>query len=158
MKGLSCIRFLLTLHHTITQPNSAGRMRDLLYTTSLIACGVPVGSLRWNSRSGHVADVHCTGHKGDQSPRTDCRSVSPVFIAVVSCVTGGAPGLGKSLTSVAFLHTYHAHFPGERTLLVVPSNVVFNWYARILYPTNKKGTRLSDITNVICNLQVQKGS
>lgn len=28
---------------------------------------------------------------------------------------------------IAFLHTYHAHWPEERSLLVVPANVVANW-------------------------------
>ena len=36
-------------------------------------------------------------------------------------------GLGKSLQTIAFLHTYHAAFPTQRSLLVVPSNVLANW-------------------------------
>lgn len=36
-------------------------------------------------------------------------------------------GLGKTLQTVAFLHTYHAAFPTQRSLLVVPANVLPNW-------------------------------
>lgn len=36
-------------------------------------------------------------------------------------------GLGKSLQTVAFLHTFHAYWPGKRSLLLVPSNVLHNW-------------------------------
>ncbi len=38
-------------------------------------------------------------------------------------------GLGKTLQTIAFLHTYHAAFKDKRTLLVVPANVVGNWQA-----------------------------
>ena len=36
-------------------------------------------------------------------------------------------GLGKSLQTIAFLHTFHAYWPGKRSLLLVPSNVLHNW-------------------------------
>lgn len=36
-------------------------------------------------------------------------------------------GLGKSLQTIAFLHTFHSHWPGKRSLLLVPSNVMHNW-------------------------------
>ena len=36
-------------------------------------------------------------------------------------------GLGKSLQTIAFLHTFHAYWPGNRSLLLVPSNVLHNW-------------------------------
>ena len=36
-------------------------------------------------------------------------------------------GLGKSLQTIAFLHTFFAYYPDQRSLLLVPSNVVHNW-------------------------------
>lgn len=36
-------------------------------------------------------------------------------------------GLGKSLQTIAFLHTFHSHWPDKRSLLLVPSNVTHNW-------------------------------
>lgn len=36
-------------------------------------------------------------------------------------------GLGKTLQTIAFLHTYHHHFPDHHSLLVLPKNVMYNW-------------------------------
>eukprot|EP00884_Botryococcus_braunii_P023067 jgi/Botrbrau1/9444/Bobra.0252s0067.1 len=43
------------------------------------------------------------------------------------CILAHSMGLGKSLQVIAFLHTYHAYWPEERSLLVAPANVVANW-------------------------------
>ena len=38
-------------------------------------------------------------------------------------------GLGKTLQTIAFLHTYHHHFPDHQSLLIMPKNVIYNWLA-----------------------------
>jgi len=43
------------------------------------------------------------------------------------CILAHAMGLGKSIQTIAMLHTYHAYFPGHRSLLIVPANVLGNW-------------------------------
>lgn len=43
------------------------------------------------------------------------------------CILAHAMGLGKSIQTIALLHTYHAYFPGHRSLLIVPANVLGNW-------------------------------
>lgn len=43
------------------------------------------------------------------------------------CILAHAMGLGKSLQTIALLHTYHGYFPGHRSLLIVPANVLGNW-------------------------------
>ena len=43
------------------------------------------------------------------------------------CILAHSMGLGKSLQTLAFLHTYHTYYPGNRSLLVVPANVLHNW-------------------------------
>lgn len=43
------------------------------------------------------------------------------------CILAHAMGLGKSIQSIAFLHTFHAYHPDKRSLLLVPANVLINW-------------------------------
>ena len=43
------------------------------------------------------------------------------------CILAHSMGLGKTLQTIAFLHTYHHHFPEHRSLLVLPKNVMYNW-------------------------------
>ncbi|KAL0037316.1 hypothetical protein WJX79_001658 [Trebouxia sp. C0005] len=43
------------------------------------------------------------------------------------CILAHSMGLGKSLQTIAFLHTFFAYYPDQRSLLLVPSNVVHNW-------------------------------
>ena len=43
------------------------------------------------------------------------------------CILAHSMGLGKSLQTIAFLHTFHAYYPDQRSLLLVPSNVLHNW-------------------------------
>ena len=58
-------------------------------------------------------------------------------------------GLGKTLQTVAFLHTYHATYPTQRSLLVVPSNVLTNWereFQQWLPAFNSAGGTSSSLT------------
>ena len=43
------------------------------------------------------------------------------------CILAHAMGLGKSIQTIALLHTYHGYFPDHRSLLIVPANVLGNW-------------------------------
>lgn len=43
------------------------------------------------------------------------------------CILAHSMGLGKSLQTIAFLHTFFAYYSDQRSLLLVPSNVVHNW-------------------------------
>lgn len=43
------------------------------------------------------------------------------------CILAHSMGLGKTLQTIAFLHSYHHHFPTHRSLLVMPKNVLHNW-------------------------------
>ena len=43
------------------------------------------------------------------------------------CILAHNMGLGKSFQTIAFLHSYHHHFPGQHTLVVMPKNVLWNW-------------------------------
>ncbi len=43
------------------------------------------------------------------------------------CILAHSMGLGKSVQTLAFLHTFHRYYRDKRTLLLVPSNVLHNW-------------------------------
>ncbi|KAK9810003.1 hypothetical protein WJX72_003200 [[Myrmecia] bisecta] len=43
------------------------------------------------------------------------------------CILAHSMGLGKSIQTIAFLHTYHTYIKGERTIIVAPANVLHNW-------------------------------
>ncbi|KAL0036516.1 hypothetical protein WJX77_010974 [Trebouxia sp. C0004] len=43
------------------------------------------------------------------------------------CILAHSMGLGKSLQTIAFLHTFFTYYPDQRSLLLVPSNVLHNW-------------------------------
>ena len=58
-------------------------------------------------------------------------------------------GLGKSLQTIALLHTYHAQFAGERSMLVVPANVLLNWHDEFkqwLPPRGSPAEHTSELT------------
>mmetsp|Transcript_666 Transcript_666/g.1634 ORF Transcript_666/g.1634 Transcript_666/m.1634 type:complete len:1138 (+) Transcript_666:201-3614(+) len=43
------------------------------------------------------------------------------------CVLAHSMGLGKTLQTITFLHTFHVHRPGTKSLIVLPKNVLANW-------------------------------
>ncbi len=43
------------------------------------------------------------------------------------CILAHAMGLGKSIQTIALLHTFHGYFPDQLSLLLVPANVLVNW-------------------------------
>lgn len=45
----------------------------------------------------------------------------------MGCILAHSMGLGKTLQTIAFLHSYHHHFPEHRSLLIMPKNVIYNW-------------------------------
>ena len=51
------------------------------------------------------------------------------------CILAHIMGLGKTLTTIAFLHTYMgmpaADLGARRVLVVVPANVLFNFYSEV---------------------------
>ena len=60
------------------------------------------------------------------------------------CILAHNMGLGKSFQTIAFLHSYHHHFPGQHTLVVMPKNVLWNWKEEFnLWLSLTKGSELT---------------
>ncbi|GFH19731.1 uncharacterized protein HaLaN_16732, partial [Haematococcus lacustris] len=57
-------------------------------------------------------------------------------------------GLGKTLTTICFLHTFFAHHPTGRALVVVPANVLVNFYDELLQwlPPTPPGASVQGLT------------
>ncbi len=61
------------------------------------------------------------------------------------CILAHAMGLGKSIQTIALLHTYHGYFPGHLSLLIVPANVLGNWkeeFKKWLPPAGRESQQL----------------
>lgn len=63
------------------------------------------------------------------------------------CILAHDMGLGKSFQVIALLHTYHAYYPGKKSVLVVPPNVVHNWLDEFnAWLPNHSSTNISELT------------
>eukprot|EP00873_Tetraselmis_striata_P045005 jgi/Tetstr1/465269/TSEL_009971.t1 len=69
------------------------------------------------------------------------------------CVLAHSMGLGKTLQTITFLHTFHVHRPGTKSLIVLPKNVLANWKQEFhTWLGSNKGTHVyvvSTATNVL---------